>query len=109
MARRMDSPAEHGALDTGAASALSAHALTKLPAWIIIPVAFSMCCNGANVPEEKTFMQNKKPIQISATRPTAIRACSCVHPLQDKLYGKGMRAKNRGKSGDRCTACGRAE
>ena len=41
-------------------------------------------------------------------RGTVVRACTCSHEFQDKLYGKGRRVANvtaNGKS--RCTVCGR--
>lgn len=39
---------------------------------------------------------------------TSIRACNCVHPGQDRLYGQGMRLHNLAKKGSawRCTVCG---
>lgn len=40
--------------------------------------------------------------------PSKIMACSCQHPSQDELYGKGMRLWNRLGESDsyRCTVCG---
>ena len=37
-----------------------------------------------------------------------IKKCTCVHEVQDKMYGSGMRVMNGLKSPDkvRCTACG---
>jgi hypothetical protein len=36
-----------------------------------------------------------------------VKACSCSHPVQDKLYGKGMRLHTEDKKGteQRCTVC----
>ena len=43
----------------------------------------------------------------------AIRPCNCVHHVQDKLYGVGMRLHNfannhpdKSSGGWRCTVCG---
>lgn len=39
--------------------------------------------------------------------PNKIMACSCQHPGQDAIYGKGMRLWNRLGDSDsyRCTVC----
>lgn len=39
--------------------------------------------------------------------PNKIMACSCQHPGQDEMYGKGMRLWNRLGDSDsyRCTVC----
>jgi hypothetical protein len=39
--------------------------------------------------------------------PNKIMACSCQHPGQDEIYGKGMRLWNRLGDSDsyRCTVC----
>jgi hypothetical protein len=36
-----------------------------------------------------------------------VKACSCSHAMQDKLYGKGMRLHTEDKKGSeqRCTVC----
>ena len=42
---------------------------------------------------------------------TVVLPCSCKHPQQDKIYGKGMRLHNRcsinkaSMTGARCTVC----
>lgn len=39
---------------------------------------------------------------------SAIMTCTCVHPFQDKEYGRGKRLFNEGiKDKWRCTVCGR--
>jgi hypothetical protein len=38
---------------------------------------------------------------------TIIEKCTCVNEYQDKVYGKGMRAKNSKNNGFRCTVCGK--
>lgn len=42
-----------------------------------------------------------------------IYPCTCTHPDQDKMYGKGKRVWNAlgfmGKSGIRCTVCGKED
>ncbi len=36
-----------------------------------------------------------------------IKRCTCNHPFQDSIYGKGMRVHTEGKKGEeRCTVCG---
>lgn len=44
-----------------------------------------------------------KPYPLPVTR-----KCSCVHPYQDQIYGKGMRLHNPAKkmTGLRCSVCG---
>jgi len=36
---------------------------------------------------------------------TVIARCTCKHAGQDELHGPGMRVKNIGRSGPRCTVC----
>lgn len=36
---------------------------------------------------------------------TGVKSCTCKSDFQDKMYGKGMRAKNSTNSGFRCTVC----
>jgi len=38
---------------------------------------------------------------------TIIAKCNCVNEYQDKMYGKGMRAKNSKGTGFKCTVCGK--
>jgi len=38
---------------------------------------------------------------------TIVAKCSCVNEYQDKIYGKGMRAKNSKGTGFKCTVCGK--
>jgi hypothetical protein len=40
--------------------------------------------------------------------PTRIMFCGCLHPDQDKIYGKQMRLHNPASHGQRhrCTICG---
>lgn len=42
--------------------------------------------------------------------PCLVKPCSCHHPYQDSIYGKGMRLHNPFKKdndvGYRCTVCG---
>jgi hypothetical protein len=33
------------------------------------------------------------------------KRCSCVHPFQDKRYGKGIRVHNKTDKAFRCTVC----
>jgi len=45
---------------------------------------------------------------------TRILPCTCIHPYQDKEYGKGMRvfnrlSKDKKYSGYRCTVCGKTQ
>jgi len=35
-----------------------------------------------------------------------IYPCTCTHEYQDKLYGKGRRVYNIGKTHKHCTVCG---
>ena len=59
----------------------------------------------------------KKPIPIPSTEKrgkvipkktiTIVAKCDCVNEYQDKIYGKGMRAKNSTGIGLRCTVCGK--
>jgi hypothetical protein len=37
---------------------------------------------------------------------SVIYKCSCVHPFQDKRYGKNMRVFTLGNSQRVCTVCG---
>ncbi len=34
------------------------------------------------------------------------KRCKCVHPYQDKKYGKKIRIHNKTTKGWRCTVCG---
>jgi len=34
-----------------------------------------------------------------------IISCTCTHEYQDKLYGKGRRVFNEGKTNYKCTVC----
>lgn len=47
----------------------------------------------------------KKDTHWHAKPPVRLR-CSCVHPLQDKLYGAGVRLFTVAKGSKRCTVCG---
>ncbi len=44
----------------------------------------------------------KKVVKITST---GVKPCTCKSDFQDKIYGKGMRAKNSTNSGFRCTVC----
>ena len=35
-----------------------------------------------------------------------IYPCKCNHEVQDKMYGKGRRVYNIGKTDKKCTVCG---
>lgn len=50
----------------------------------------------------------KTPSTVGFTkRPCEILPCKCVHPGQDKLYGKGRRVHNPKKNDlYTCTVCG---
>jgi len=43
--------------------------------------------------------------KVAKTTSTGIKSCKCKSDFQDKIYGKGMRAKNSTNSGFRCTVC----
>jgi len=59
----------------------------------------------------------KKVEPVAATTPkvkaapkvttTIIAKCDCVNEYQDKIYGKGMRAKNSKGTNFKCTVCGK--
>lgn len=53
--------------------------------------------------------QNRGNPKHVAEAKIKILKCSCVHPFQDKIYGKGMRVFNPHKFGDEvgyhCTVC----
>lgn len=36
-----------------------------------------------------------------------IQSCDCAHEEQDKMYGRGRRVYNVGKSYKSCTVCGK--
>ncbi len=49
----------------------------------------------------------RKAKSVPKVTTTIIAKCSCVNEYQDKLYGKGMRAKNSSGKGNKCTVCGK--
>ena len=56
---------------------------------------------------KKLEMPTKTSIAQSGSG-TVIRACDCVHVVQDKIYGKGRRLHNGCKTGGpKCTVCGK--
>ena len=55
-------------------------------------------------PKSTTEKRGKAEVKKNTT---IIAKCDCINEYQDKLYGKGMRAKNSRVSGLRCTVCGK--
>lgn len=57
--------------------------------------------------KEETVTKSTKTKALPKKTTTIIAKCDCINEYQDKMYGKGMRAKNSKGTGFRCTVCGK--
>ena len=54
-------------------------------------------------PEPEVVVTHEK--RVAKITSAGVKSCTCKSDFQDKMYGKGMRAKNSTNSGFRCTVC----